>query len=123
MAEEDIEKTAFNTPLGHFESMVMPFGLTNAPATFTRLMQQILRKHQFKFALAYMDDILIYSNDLESHKKHIKIILKLLAENHLYTKPSKCELIRHKVSFLGYIVGNGSRELDPNITQAIKDWP
>ena len=70
-----------------------------------------------------MDDILIYSNDLESHKQHVKTILKLLADNNLYTKPSKCELIRHKVSFLGYIVGNGSRELDPTITKAITDWP
>ena len=67
MNEADIPKTAFNTPMGHYEFRVMPFGLTNAPASFTRLMQQIFRPHLFKFVIAYMDDIIIYSQTLKEH--------------------------------------------------------
>ncbi len=70
-----------------------------------------------------MDDILIYSNTLEEHIKHIRLILDALRDNALFTKPSKCELIRSQVTFLGHIVGNGLKKIDPSITKAIREWP
>ena len=68
-------KTAFRTRYGHFEFMVVPFGLTNAPATFMTLMHDIFHEFLDKFAIIYIDDILIYSKSMEEHKKHLELAL------------------------------------------------
>ena len=64
----------------------MPFGLTNAPATFQRLMNHILRSVIRKFALVYLDDVIIYSTSIEQHIKRIDIVLGLLQEAGLKIK-------------------------------------
>lgn len=88
--EEDIRKTTFRTRYGHYEFMVVPFGLKNAPATFMCLMNEIFKKHLDKIFIVFLDDILIYSKSEEEHEKHLIIALKVLRENHLYAKLSKC---------------------------------
>ncbi|KAI3365257.1 hypothetical protein L3Q82_010346 [Scortum barcoo] len=77
--ERDEWKTAFNTPLGHFEYMVMPFGLTNAPAVFQALIN-VLRDFLNRFVFVYLDDILIYSD----HQLHVRQVLQSLLENCLF---------------------------------------
>lgn len=67
--------TAFNTPTGHYEYLVMPFGLTKAPAVFQRLVNEVLRDMVGHFFFFYLDDIIIYSQDLESHKKDVRAVL------------------------------------------------
>lgn len=67
--EGDEWKTAFNTPTGHYEYLVMPFGLNNAPAVFQTLVKYVLRDMVNKFVFVYLNDILIFSNDLDSHRK------------------------------------------------------
>jgi Reverse transcriptase (RNA-dependent DNA polymerase) len=88
MGDEDKPKTAFNTPLGHFEWNVLPFGLTNAPATFQSTMNTILADVLGKFALVYLDDILIFSNNAEDHEKHIRIVLDILRKHQFYCSPN-----------------------------------
>ena len=68
-------KTTFRTRYGHFEFMIVPFGLTNAPATFMTLMHDIFHEFLDKFAIIYIDDILIYSKSMEEHEKHLELTL------------------------------------------------
>src|SRR6185295_7683686 len=100
---DDVHKTAFNTRYGHFEFLVLPFGLTNAPATFMRLMQEVLQPFLDKFVIVFLDDILIYSKSKEEHEQHLKMVLEVLRQNKLYAKKSKCEFFKRKLEFLGHV--------------------
>ncbi|GKA08259.1 putative reverse transcriptase domain-containing protein [Tanacetum coccineum] len=84
--EEDIPITAFRTRYGHFEFQVMPFGLTNAPAVFMDLMNRVCKPYLDKFVIVFIDDILVYSQDKEEHRKHLKTILELLKKERLHAK-------------------------------------
>ena len=123
ISEPDIHKTAFRTRYGHFEFLVMPFGLTNAPATFQALMQQILQPFVDKFALVYIDDILIYSKSKAEHLQHIHQVLEKLREHKLFAKLSKCDFLTKRVEYLGHIVTPDGIQVDPHKIQSIKDWP
>ncbi len=65
LREADIEKTAFRTRYGQFESLVTPFGLSGTPRCFQTLMNNIFRPYLDNFILVYLDDILIYSRTKE----------------------------------------------------------
>ncbi len=78
--EGDEWKTAFNTPLGHFEYRVLPFGLVNAPAVFQALVNDVLRDMLNIFVFVYLDDILIFSNSLQEHIQHVRRVLQRLLE-------------------------------------------
>src|SRR5690606_30109832 len=87
VADDDVWKTAFRIRWGLFETLVMPFGLTNAPATFQHFINDVLRPFLDIFCTAYLDDILIYSNNIAEHKIHIHQVLKAIREAGLYLKP------------------------------------
>ncbi len=91
LRKKDRPKTAFLTRSGQYQFKVMPFGLNNAPATFQRLMNKVLRQFIGKFVQVYLDDVIIYSNNLDEHKRHIKAVLEKIREANLKLKPSKCQ--------------------------------
>ena len=105
LSEESQQKPAFSTPQGLFEFVTMPFGLSGAPATFQRMMNQLLAG-KGDFAKAYLDDLVIFSKTWEDHLQHIKLVLQKLKEEHLTAKPSKCKLGMRETPYLGYVVGN-----------------
>ncbi|GKB58524.1 putative reverse transcriptase domain-containing protein, partial [Tanacetum coccineum] len=120
--EEDIPKTAFRTRYGHYEFQVMPFGLTNAPTVFMDLMNRVCKPYLDRFMIVFIDDILIYSKSRKEHEGHLKLILKLLNEEELYAKFSKCEFWLSKVQFLGHVIDSEGIHVDPAKIDSIKDW-
>ena len=83
-----IPKTAFNSPFGKFEYIKVPFGLAQAPAYFQELMKGILK--DFPFAIAYLDNIIIFSKTSQEHLSHIRMIFEKLRTANLSMKKSKC---------------------------------
>ena len=122
LSEDAKPKTAFATHSGLFQFAVMPFGLCNAPATFERLMSQVLRGLHWKRCLVYIDDILVFGHDFESALESLELVLIRVAEYGLQLKSTKCNLFRSSVPFLGHIVGRAGLECDPNKVSAVANW-
>ena len=76
---------------GLWKWRVLPFGLTSASATFERLMEQVLKGLQWKSLLLYLDDIIVYSTDFDSHLVRLRMVLERFKAATLKLKPSKCE--------------------------------
>ena len=104
LSENAKPKTAFATHSGLFQFAVMPFGLCNAPATFERLVSQVMCGLHWKRCLVYIDDILVFGNDFESALHNLELVLDRVAEYGLQLKSTKCILFRTSVPFLGHIV-------------------
>lgn len=121
--EGDEWKTAFNTPLGHFEYRVLPFGLVNAPAVFQALINDVLRDMLNIFVFVYLDDILIFSPSLQVHVQQVRRVLQRLLENKLYVKAEKCSFHASSVTFLGSVISAEGISMDPAKVQAVTDWP
>lgn len=120
---QDEFKTAFSTRWGHYQFRVMPFGLTNAPATFKSFMNEILSPYLNKFVVVYLDDILIFSQSLTDHRKHLRMVLDVLRTHRLIAKKSKCELFTKDTTFLGFQLSDrGIRPLEDKIA-SIREFP
>ncbi|GFU95480.1 hypothetical protein TNCV_4788151 [Trichonephila clavipes] len=108
--EVDREKTAFITPEGLYEFKVMPFGLCNAPATFERMMDNLLRHFKWTMCLCYLDDIIVFSETFEDHLIRLRLVLKCLQEAGLKLNSKKCLFAAQEVKILGHLVSsNGVR--------------
>lgn len=114
--------TAFNTRYGLFETLVMPFGLSNAPATFQARINEVLRPYLDIFCTAYIDDVLVYSNTLKEHRKHVNIVLQALRDAGLYLDIKKCEFEVQEVTYLGMIVSTAGVRMDPAKVACITGW-
>ncbi|GJU80869.1 putative reverse transcriptase domain-containing protein [Tanacetum coccineum] len=112
--EEDIPKTSFRTRYGHYEFQVMPFGLTNAPAVFKDLMNRVCKPYLDNFMIIFIDDLLIYSKNKKEHEGYLNLILKLLKEEKLFAKFSKCEFWLSTVKFLSHVIDSQSIHVDPS---------
>ena len=119
VAKQDRHKTAFNSPFVLFQFKVMPFGLQGAPATFQRMMDQLLTG-ACKFAAAYLDDLVIYSSSWSDHLQHIRFMLQKLQGAGLTVKLRKCQLGMQQCTYLGFVVGSGLLKPEVDKLQAIK---
>ena len=99
--EEDRYKTAFIVPFGHYEWNVMPQGLKNAPSEFQNIMNDIFYPYM-EFCIVYLDDVLIYSKNINEHKMHLEQFIKIIKENGLVVSAKKVKIFQTKIRFLGY---------------------
>lgn len=123
MHPNSIEKTAFSVENGHYGYTRMPFGLKNAPATFQRVMDNVLQGLQGKHCLVYMDDIIIFSSSLQEHITSIKLVFQRLIENNMKIQLDKSEFMHKTVEFLGHIVTPEGIKPNPKKIEAVKDFP
>lgn len=122
--EGDEHKAAFSTNRGMFEPLVMFFGLTNSPATFQAMMDNIFRDMIDQGHVAvYLDDIIVFTQTLEEHRKIVQEVLHRLEQNDLFLKPEKCEFEKDSVEYLGLVIKEGELHMDPVKTKAITEWP
>ena len=123
MAEDDKQKTAFSTPDGLFEFNVMPFGLCNAPATFERLMDNVLPGLKWKICLCYLDDVVIFSRTFEEHLSRINTVLNCVANAGLQLNTQKCHFGCTQILILGHVVSPEGIRPDPDKIRAVSDFP
>jgi hypothetical protein len=101
----------------------MPFRLSNAPAAFQCFMNDIFGDLLDVCVIVYLNDILIYSDDMFQHKKHVKEVLCRLWKHGLYTNAGKCEFHRDSVEYLRYILTSDGLRMAKDKVQTILDWP
>ena len=123
MTEEARPKTAFTLPanLGKWEFLRCPFGLAQAPAYFQRLINKVLAP--FDFAFGYLDDILIYSPDVNTHLKHLELIFQRLCEVDLKLKMEKCSFLKKHIQYLGHIISGEGLKPVPEKLSSIQQMP
>ena len=123
MDPETRHKAAFITHSGIYEWLRLPFGLSNSPATFSMVMAQVLRNLNWKFVLCYVDDILVFSPDFETHLNHLRQVFECLSNANLTLKPSKCKFAIKNVKYLGHIISEDGIKVDPDKTMAVSSFP
>ena len=120
---DDQYKTAF-TPgpgMGLYEFVRMPFGVCNGPSSFQRLMETVLRG--FKNSKVFIDDIIVFSDNLKSHIDHLREVFCRLREANLTLRGKKCYLAKSSVRYLGYIFSSDGMSPDPLKVETVKRWP
>jgi hypothetical protein len=122
IAPEDRHKTAFRFEGKLYEYNRVPYGLCTAPATFCRLISHVLNDVD-SFTTGFFDDIVIFSNNQETHFKHANEVLSLIEKSGLKLNASKCTFFRKSIEYLGFTISHNSIMPADSKVQIIKDWP
>ena len=122
--EEHRSKTAFRTSSGQlyvFNRLL--FGLRNAPATFSRLMDDVLSGLSWEVCLYYLDDIIVFWKGWQEHLERLRMVFVRLREANLRLGPRKCTLAKRSVTFLGHHVSAEGLRPDPRLLESIRKIP
>ena len=122
LRKEDRDKTAFITKHGLFEFVRMGFGLCNAPATFSRVINLVLRGLNWDVALAFLDDVVVLGTSFDDHIKNLKLVLERFRDYKLKLKRKKCSLFQRRVEFLGREVDENGLHLKDDHVKAVANW-
>ena len=122
LSEESRPKSAFVSACGKWEFKRCPFGLAQAPAYFQRLVNEVLSG--LTFAFEYLDDILVFSPDMEAHLKHLRILFERLRSADLKLKEVKCNFMKKHIQYLGHIIsGEGITPVPEKLESTQKMLP
>ena len=125
LTEECRHKTAFLTPHmvpSLWEYTCMPFGITGGPSTFQRLMDLLLQGLEYRIALAYLDDVIVFGSCPFEAMDRLALIFHRLRRANLKLKPSKCTFFETETNFLGHVVSAEGVRCDPNKVKAVTEW-
>lgn len=122
MYPDSEDLTTFRTRYGAYKCKILPFGLTNGPATYQRYMNDVLLDYLDEFCTAYLDDILIYSENELEHREHVLKVLRRLRDAGLQVDIKKSEFGVKRTKYLGFIVGVTGIEVDPEKIEVIQSW-
>jgi hypothetical protein len=86
------------------------------------LMNKVFMEELDKFAVVFIDDILVYAKSVEEHEHHLRVVLGKLRAHKLYAKFSKCEFWLEKISFLGHILTVEGVAVDPGKVETVSNW-
>jgi len=121
--ENDKDKTAFVTRRGSFRYKVLPFGFSTAPSVFQRLMDLVLCGLTYLTCLVYLDDIIVYAPDFDTHLTRLKEVFERLRAANLKVHPGKSCFLQQKVDFLGHVLSAKGIEVQDAKIATIRDWP
>jgi hypothetical protein len=123
MKPSDVPLTAVSTPFGLYKWCVMPMGLRNAPAIHQQHVNMALHKFIGKICHIYLDDIVTWSNTVEEHRNHVRLILDALHTAGLYCNLKKTKLFQREINFLGHTINNKGIFADEKKVERITNWP
>lgn len=119
---EDVHKIVFKTWQGLVQYLVMLFVLANAPVRFINMMNDLLGDYLDRFILVCLDDIVLYSSNVEEHIEYLTNILDRIQQYEVYAKVSKCEILKTLVEFLRqHITEGGMTPTEAKLT-VLYDW-
>ena len=119
---EHVERTAVTTPDGNMLSTVIQIGDCNAPATYQALMNHLFSNSIGKWMDVYLDDIVVYSEMLEEHIEHVKIVLDILQWEKLYLSEGKLRFLCKEMKILGRIIDDDGIRMDPEKVDRVLNW-
>ena len=123
ISKEDKHKTSFVSPHGSFQFKYLPFGLCNAPSAYSRLIDKALGHLPADFRMAYIDDVIIYSKNVEDHLDHIMQVLKAHVAVGMKLNLRKCHFFQDKIEYLGHEICPKGISMIPRYVQRIQEWP
>lgn len=124
LSKESKAITAFTVPgKGLFQFKVMPFGLHSAPATFQRLLDQVIGPRMEPVAFAYLDDLIVLGSTLEEHMHNLREVFRRLREAGLVINHEKCQFLQKQLRYLGHIVSDQGLHTDPDTVKAVQEFP
>ena len=99
----------------------MPFELINAPATFQRLIESCLGELNLSWCIIYLDGIIVFSQTPEKYLVRLQAVFDKLKAAGLTLKPSKCELFKKQINYLGHVVGQEGVTTHPDKIKAVTE--
>ena len=119
---EHVHRSTMATPDGNMDSEVMQIGDCNTPSSWQVLMNHIFSPYIGIFMDVYLDDIVIYSNSIEDHIKHIRMVLQTLHQSRLYLSCHKVHLFTKELRILGRIINDQGIKMEPSKVDKVINW-
>ena len=121
--ESDIEKTTFLTRTGSYAYKRMCFGLSNATATFSRLIDLVMKGLHYNIVILYVDDVLVFAKNVSDMLERIEMVLQRLQAANLKVKPSKCHFLQTEITFLGFRINENGVSTCSTKVEEVVSWP